>query len=78
MDYLRPTAGDDLYCEAEVIRLGNKVAVCGMQVFAGPGPWLDGPADSKVIATGRAVYNIVRKGDSMVALQAYDRLRGDS
>ncbi len=78
VDYLRPMAGKDLYCEAEVIRLGNKVAVCGMEVYGGPGPWLGGPADSKVIATGRAVYNILRKGDSLAALQAIDGLGGHS
>ncbi len=77
VDYLRPMAGKDLYCQAELLRLGNHVAVCRMEVFGGPGPWLGGPVDAKVVATGQGAYNIIRKGDSLAVLEAFDGLGGD-
>jgi uncharacterized protein (TIGR00369 family) len=74
VDYLRPMANEDLYCQAKLIRLGNKVAVCRMEVFSGPGPWNGGDEDAKIIATGQGVYNVIRKGDSLAMLQAIDLL----
>lgn len=51
VDYMRPAPPHDLFCEAEVKRLGNRVAVVHATVY---------PVNAKsmVIAEGRAVYNI--------------------
>lgn len=60
VDYLRPAPPHDLFCEAEVKRLGNRVAVAHAVVF---------PVNAKsvVIAEGRAVYNIRKGKDKGVA-----------
>ena len=58
VDYLRPGPAADLVCEAEVIRLGNRVAVTRARVYSVELP-LDGDADP--VALGQAVYNIVRR-----------------
>lgn len=63
VDYLRPLAHADTYCQAQVMRLGNRVGVCRMEVFAGRSPWVGGAADALPVATGQGVYNLVRKGD---------------
>lgn len=55
VDYLRPSAGDDFFCHASVVRMGNRVAVARMEVTAGQG--------SEAIATGQAVYNVLRRSD---------------
>ncbi len=59
VDYLRPGLGGDLVCEAEVVRVGNRVAVARSEVFIGALPE-DGEPRAPV-ATGHSVYNIMRK-----------------
>jgi len=86
VDYLRPAAHLDLYCQAAIIRLGNKVAVCRMEVFSGPSPWVGGPADAKPIATGQGVYNVLRQGEGggpgdkfdLASLEALNRARREA
>ncbi|THB68456.1 MAG: PaaI family thioesterase [Desulfovibrio sp.] len=51
VDYMRPAPPHDLYCEAEVKRQGNRVAVVHSMVYPVGSP-------STLIAEGRAVYNI--------------------
>lgn len=58
VDYLRPGPSEDLLCFAHVIRMGNKVAVTRMHVYAGHLPVED--ADESALATGTAIYNVVR------------------
>ena len=56
VDYLRPGLLEDLFCEARVLRAGNRVAVTSMRVFQG--------ADGQyVTAEGRGVYNVLRERD---------------
>ena len=58
VDYLRPGAGEDLYAEGTVVRMGNRVGVASVRIFCGrPGP------DTLPIATGSAVYSVFRPGD---------------
>lgn len=58
VDYLRPGPAADLVCEAEVIRLGNRVAVTRARVYSVELPTDD---DGDPVALGQAVYNIVRR-----------------
>ncbi|MCR9161631.1 MAG: thioesterase family protein [Nannocystaceae bacterium] len=58
VDYLRPGPAADLVCEAEVIRLGNRVAVTRARVHSATLPSDD---EDDPIALGQAVYNIVRR-----------------
>ena len=51
VDYLRPGLLEDLYCDAEVLRLGNRVAVTEMVCRQG---------ESYIAAKCRGVYNIHR------------------
>lgn len=61
VDYLRPGPPEtDLLCRAVVLRMGNKVAATQMDVFAGKVPET-GEADA--IASGRGVYNILRRSE---------------
>ncbi len=53
VDYLRPALEDDLLCDAEIVRAGNRVAVCSMRIHQ---------PDGRVVADGRAVYNVLRDG----------------
>jgi len=53
VDYLRPGPLSDLACEATVLRIGNKVGVTDMHVFA-----IDDP--ERIVASGKGVYNIRR------------------
>jgi uncharacterized protein (TIGR00369 family) len=62
IDYLRPGPALDVLCHAKTIRMGNRVAVARMTVFAGSLPPPDQLEDNP-IATGQAVYNVVRRGD---------------
>ena len=63
VDYLRPGAAGDLWCRAEIVRMGNRVGVARMEVFSGGLPAPGEPA--KPIATGQGVYNVVRRsGDA--------------
>jgi uncharacterized protein (TIGR00369 family) len=56
VDYLRPGPLADLACEATVVRAGNRVGVADMKLFAIEDP-------DRIIATGKGVYNIVRKSE---------------
>ena len=56
VDYLSPGKPELLVCEANVVRVGNRVAVCDVRVFQPSDP-------ASTIATGKAVYNIKRKDD---------------
>ena len=61
VDYLRPGAGQDLVCLADVVRMGNRVAVARMEVHLGE---LPEPGDGAApLATGQGVYNVLRRGD---------------
>ena len=57
VDYLRPGPACDYFCFAEVIRMGNKVAVARMELRAGH------EAQDSVLATGTGVYNVVRRDE---------------
>ncbi len=61
VDYLRPGTPGDLLCEARIVRLGNRVGVTRAHVYldALPGP----EEPDEPIATGQAVYNLVRRGE---------------
>ncbi len=59
VDYLRPGPAEDLFCRGRVMRMGNKVAVATMVVFAGSVP--TGSDGGVLIATAQAVYNVIRK-----------------
>lgn len=53
VDFLRPGPLETLCCEAKVQRIGNRVAVTDMQVFAKDRP-------QEIVATGKGVYNVKR------------------
>lgn len=56
IDYLRPGPPRDMLCEAQVVRMGNRVCVARMEIFSdGDDPETMGP-----IATGQAVYNVAK------------------
>ena len=61
IDYLRPGAGDDLLCEATVVRMGKRVAVANMEVFLGALP-VEGET-RRPLAVGRGVYDVLRRGE---------------
>lgn len=65
VDYLRPGPSLDLCCHAKTIRMGNRVAVARMEVFAGSVPDLARrqSGEAEPIATAQAVYNVVRRGE---------------
>jgi uncharacterized protein (TIGR00369 family) len=52
VDYLLPARPEDLWCEARLVRLGNKVAQVHMTIRQG---------DDHVCVEGRAVYNVIRR-----------------
>jgi uncharacterized protein (TIGR00369 family) len=59
IDYLRPGPAADLVCEANIVRMGNRVGVTRMYVYSEK---LPGPGEKpNPVASGQAVYNIVRK-----------------
>ena len=60
VDYLRPGPAGDYYCQAKVVRMGNRVGVARMAVYSEALP-AEGEDDDPV-ATGQGVYNIVRRG----------------
>jgi uncharacterized protein (TIGR00369 family) len=61
VDYLRPgPPAVDLVCRAVVLRMGNKVAATQMDVFAATAPE---SGDDGAIASGRGVYNILRRSE---------------
>lgn len=56
VDYLRPAELETVVAEASVTRMGNRVASVDVRCFH--------PADpERLIATGKAVYNVKRQGD---------------
>lgn len=61
VDYLRPGGPFDLWCTAEIVRMGNRVAVTRMHVYSAGLPDAGEPAPP--IATGQAVYNVLRRTD---------------
>jgi uncharacterized protein (TIGR00369 family) len=54
VDYLAPAGGETIYGEAEVVRSGNRVAVADIRLWQGA---------RRMVATGKGVYNIRRKGE---------------
>ncbi len=54
VDYLRPGGEERVVAEANVVRVGNRVAVVDMRVFHPSAP-------DRTIATGKGVYNIKRR-----------------
>jgi len=54
IDYLRPGRLATLVAEANVVRLGNRVGVADIRLF-------HPETEADTIATGKAVYNIVKK-----------------
>jgi uncharacterized protein (TIGR00369 family) len=54
VDYLRPGEPQRLACESSVTRLGNRVASVDSRVFHTEAP-------DRLIATGKAVYNVHRR-----------------
>lgn len=54
VDYLRPGGEERTVAEANVVRVGNRVAVVDMRVFHPSAP-------DRTIATGKGVYNIRRR-----------------
>ena len=59
VDYLRPGPAEELVCEANIVRMGNRVGVTRMYVYSGGLPEPGDPRDP--VATGQAVYNVVRR-----------------
>lgn len=58
IDYLRPGRAGDLWCQAQVLRMGNRVAAARALVFS------DDPRDAddpQPLATAQGVYNVVRR-----------------
>lgn len=56
VDYLSPGGPEPLIAEAEVVRVGNRVAVTDVRVYQPSAP-------GRTVATGKAVYNIKRRDD---------------
>jgi uncharacterized protein (TIGR00369 family) len=56
VDYLRPGEMKQLVCESTVTRMGNRVASVDGKIFHPDAP-------DRVIATGKAVYNVKRRND---------------
>ena len=56
VDYLAPAAAEPIACDAQVVRVGNRVAVIDARCTQPSAP-------DKIVATGKAVYNIKRKDD---------------
>lgn len=53
VDYLRPGEPADLFCRAEVVRIGNRVASVDIVCHHDDA--------TRLIATGKAVYSLHRK-----------------
>ena len=56
VDYLRPGPAKDMLCEAQVVRMGNKVCVVKMEIYS------EGDDKSSIgpIATGQGVFNVAK------------------
>lgn len=59
VDYLRPGPAEDLVCEANIVRMGNRMGVTRMHIHARELP--KPGEDASPIATGTAVYSVVRR-----------------
>jgi len=57
VDYLAPGRAEAIVVEANVVRVGNRVGVTDMRCFQPSAP-------ERVIATGKGVYNVKRRGDT--------------
>ncbi len=56
VDYLAPGAAEELFADATVVRVGNRVGVVDVRCWQ--------PSNrERTVATGKGVYNIKRKGD---------------
>ncbi len=53
IDYLLPGPLEELICEGRVLRMGNRVGVVELRVFATSNP-------DSIIAVGKGVYNVWR------------------
>jgi len=60
VDYLRPGDKKMLVCESVVTRMGNRVASVDSKVFHPDAP-------ARIIATGKAVYNVKRRAPAAPA-----------
>jgi len=56
VDYLAPGGPETLFAEATVVRVGNRVGVTDVRCFQPSAP-------TRIVATGKAVYNIKRSED---------------
>lgn len=56
IDYLAPANAETLQAEAEVVRVGNRVAVVDIRCWQASTP-------GTIIATGKGVYNIRRRDE---------------
>lgn len=61
VDFLRPGGAADLWCQGEVVRMGNRVGVARMTLWSARMPTAGEP--DQPVATGQAVYNIVRRAE---------------
>jgi uncharacterized protein (TIGR00369 family) len=59
IDYLRPAKLELVVAEARVVRIGNRVGVADVRLF-------HPSAEANTIATGKGVYNIIKKKDRLV------------
>lgn len=58
VDFVRPGWEEDLVCEAQIVRMGNRIAQARMSIWGGDLP--TDPVDrANPIATARAVYSVV-------------------
>ncbi len=57
VDYLAPAAAETLVAEATVVRVGNRVGVVDARCFQPSNP-------ERIVATGKAVYNVKRNEDT--------------
>ena len=60
VDYLQPVPRSDLYCEAVVERMGNRVASTPMSLYAENPDTCPEGATLTPLATGRGVYSVRR------------------
>ena len=56
IDYLRPAKLELVVAEARVVRIGNRVGVADVRLY-------HPSAEAETIATGKGVYNIIKKKD---------------
>ena len=59
VDFVRPGWEEDLVCEAQIVRMGNRIAQARMNIWGGSLP-TDAVERANPIATARAVYSVVQ------------------